>query len=102
MLALLQPLFAALIGAALSFLGSWQMLQWFPAPVIWHQVVLVAPQLFTVGLFTLCLAVTVTGVVMFTLGLRSSKRRLFQVRHVRWAAVPAGEFGPGEPDEPRW
>jgi len=53
MLQFVQPLFAALFGAAMSVLGFVHTIQLCPAPAIWHQVMAITPSL---GLVLACLA----------------------------------------------
>ncbi|MBI1335873.1 MAG: hypothetical protein GC164_02805 [Phycisphaera sp.] len=61
MLQLMQPLLAALIGAAMSLFGLLHTVQLFPTPVIWHQFVVSMPPLMAVLLFTACVALALGG-----------------------------------------
>ncbi len=82
MLHFLKPLFAALVGAAVTIFGALHSVTLWPAPAVWAAVAVVMPQLLQVVLFIACLALTGAGVTMIVTGIRAGRRRLAQLRHL--------------------
>ncbi|MBI1338470.1 MAG: hypothetical protein GC164_16125 [Phycisphaera sp.] len=97
MLQLMQPLLAALIGAAMSLFGLLHTVQLFPTPVIWHQFVVSMPPLMAVLLFAACVALALGGMAMLITGLRDTRRRLTQLRRVPWEKIPGGDGASASP-----
>ena len=92
---LLQPVFAALLGAVMTVFGFLHAIQLWPAPAVWSQVAVAAPQLLTVVLALGCVALAVAGGAMLVIGIRRAHRRFAQLRRVPWDG-PVDRF-----DDPR-
>ena len=84
MLEFMQPILSMLIGVAMSIFGLIHTWYRFPAPVVWAQFLASVPQLGAVLLFAACLAVSILGVAMLLVGAGGVRRRLQQIRSVRW------------------
>ena len=95
MLHFLQPVFAALVGAALFLFGLIHGIKLVPAAAAWRQVVVATPQLMSVGLFLVCVIMLLAGVAMLVTGIQSARRRFSQLRRLRLHSHPSYE----DPDE---
>ena len=80
---LLQPIFAAIIGAAVSLFALLQAVRLWPAPAVWRQAADAAPALVSVGICLACIGTTVLGIAMAATAVRSARRRFAQLRHLR-------------------
>ncbi len=81
----IQPLFAALLGIAMSIFGLLHAVRLWPAPGVWNQVALAAPQLLKVMLVLACAALAVAGLAMLVAAIRAARLRLAQLRRLRLA-----------------
>ncbi len=101
MLQFLQPMFAALIGAAMSVFGLLHSAQLFPSATVWRQVATVAPELGIVLLFLACVVLAVSGVALVVAGVHATRLRVAQIRRVRWQAEPnpASQYNDSEDEE---
>ena len=88
MLHLLQPLFAALTGAALFVFGLIHSVKLMPDRSVWRQMAAAAPQVGGVLLFLACVVVLGAGVTLFVAGIRSARRRFAQLRHMHCRIDP--------------
>ena len=98
----LQPVLAAIIGAAMSVFGLLHSTRLFPSATVWHKVAAATPQLGIVLLFAACALLSAAGVVMFVSGVRETRRRVDQIRRASWQTDPATPSRLDESDDTRW
>lgn len=93
---LFQPLFAMLIGVAVSIFALWNTFSRWPAASAWRQVVAAAPALLEVVLVVACATLAVAGIAMLTTGVRTARQRFAHLRRLHLAPHPEHY---GEPPE---
>ncbi len=102
MLEFIHPVFAALIGVAVSAFGLLHSARLFPSASVWRQVGMAVPELTLIAVFLACVALAVAGIAMVVTGIRATRQRLEQIRRVRWQTEPRSGGRHGDEDEEPW
>ncbi len=102
MLQFLQPILAALIGAAMSLFALLHSVRLFPSAVVWRQVAMVTPELGVILLFFACVVLAASGVALVVSGVRATRLRVAQIRRVRWQAEPSPASRYDDSNEEEW